>query len=60
MSECETRSHFRQANSSSEYEIGFPENEIGFPRITYDLNFQRQNPNRSSSVSSCKYPLKKP
>jgi len=56
MSECEIRS----ANSSSENEIGFPENEIGFPKTTCDLNLHLKNPNRSSRVSLCKYPLKKP
>ena len=46
--------------SGGKYQLLFSWYEIPFPTIFYCLNFQLPHPNRSNSVSSQTYPIKRP
>ena len=46
--------------SGGKYQLLFSRYEISFPTILCCLNFQVPHPNRSNSVSSQKYPIKRP
>ena len=46
--------------SGGKYQLLFSWHEIPFPTNFHCLNFQLPHPNRSNSVSSHKYPIKRP
>ena len=46
--------------SGGKYQLLISWYEIPFPTIFYCLNFQLPHPNRTNSVSSQKYPIKRP